>query len=55
RGSLWLAVSGGALSGVLVILVMRLLNVGGLFGILGVAAPIVIMAAVAGYNLGRRP
>lgn len=57
RGSVWLAVSGGALSSVLVILALRLLrlNVGGLFGIFWVAVPIVILAAVGGYNLRRRP
>jgi hypothetical protein len=34
---------------------MRLLNVGGLFGILGVGAPLVLVAAVLAYNLVRRP
>lgn len=55
-GSLWLAVGGGAVSSVVVILALRLLriNVGGLLNIFWVAVPIVILAAVAGYNLRRR-
>ncbi len=54
-GSTWLAVALGALTGVAVILVMRLLNIGGLGGILGVGIPLVLAAAIAGYNLRRRP
>jgi hypothetical protein len=56
RGSLWLAVLLGGLSGVVSILVLRLLNinVGGLLGILGVGVPLVLAAAVLGYNLRRR-
>jgi hypothetical protein len=55
RGSPWLAVLGGGLSGVIVILVLRLLNinVGGLFGIAGVGVPIVLAVAVLCYNLRR--
>lgn len=56
-GSWWLAALLGAVTGVLVILALRLfnLNSGGLFGIFWVGAPLALLAAVAGYNLRRRP
>lgn len=59
RGSPWLAVLSGGLSGVVVILFLRLLNinVGGLGGILVVGVLVVLAAVVIGYNLrgvGRR-
>jgi len=54
-GRPWLAVVSALFTGGAVILVMRLLNItlGGLFGIAGVAAPLVILAAVVAYNLRR--
>jgi hypothetical protein len=61
RGSAWLAILSGGLSGVVVILFLRLLNinVGGLVGILVVGVLVVLAAAVVGYNLrgigSRRP
>lgn len=51
-GSLPFAILGGVLSASLVILVVRLLNVGGLVGIVGIAVPLSVGAAVAGYHLG---
>lgn len=55
RGSWWLAVLLSVLGGAMVILILRLLNVGGLGGILGVGFPVVVLLAVLGYNLRRRP
>lgn len=55
QGRAWPAMLAGGAAGVLVVLVMRLLNVGGLLGILGVGAPLVLVAAVLAYNLVRRP
>lgn len=52
-GNMWLAVAGGAVTGVLVILAMRLLNVGGLGGILWVGLLLALAAAIGGYNLRR--
>lgn len=54
RGSWWAGTLAGALTGVIVILVMRLLNVGGLGALLGVGVSLVLIAALAGYNLVRR-
>lgn len=52
-GNLWLALLFGGLSGILVVLVLRLLNLGGLGGLLGVGIPVVLIAALVGYNLRR--
>ncbi len=52
-GNMWLAVAGGAATAALVILVMRLLNIGGLGGILWVGLLLALAAAVGGYNLRR--
>lgn len=53
RGSAWLAVLTSVLGGALVILAMRLLNVRGLFGILGVGLLVAPGLAIVGYNLRR--
>jgi hypothetical protein len=53
-GRTWLAIGGGVLTGIVVILGMRLLNVGGLGGILAVAVALVLAVSILGYNL-RRP
>jgi hypothetical protein len=57
RGTWWLGSALGVATAAAVILVMRLLqiNAGGLLGILWVGAPLTLIAAVAGYNLRRRP
>lgn len=55
-GTWWLGVALGVATAAAVVLVLRLLNlnVGGLFGIFFVGAPLTLIAAVAGYNLRRR-
>jgi hypothetical protein len=53
-GSTWGAVIAAVLAAVIVILGMRLLNIGGLGGLLVAGVVAVIAAAVAGYNLRRR-
>lgn len=53
RGSWWLGALAGAVTGFLTILLMRLLNVGGLQGLLVVGVALSLAAAVAGYNLRR--
>jgi hypothetical protein len=54
RGNVWLAMAAAAVTAVVVILVMRLLNVGGLAGLFWVGLPLSLLAALVAYNLGRR-
>lgn len=53
-GSWWMATLAGAGTALVVILVLRLLNVGGLGGVLFAGIPLTLIAAVAGYQFGRR-
>jgi hypothetical protein len=53
-GNIWLAALVGGVTGFLVILVLRLLNIGGLGALLWVGLPVTLIAAVAAYNWSRR-
>lgn len=52
-GSWWMGSLAGAATGFLTILLMRLLNIGGLGGLIVVGVALTLLAAVAGYNLRR--
>jgi hypothetical protein len=53
-GSWWMATLAGAATAVIVILILRLFNIGGLGGVLFAGVPLTLIAAVAGYQFGRR-
>lgn len=53
RGSWWIAVLASVGSGAAALLIMRLLNLGGLGGLLVVGVGVTLLAAVAGYNVRR--
>lgn len=53
-GNLWLAMLAGGLTGAAVILVLRLLNIGGFGGILAVGLLLSLIDAMLTYNLTAR-
>ncbi len=53
-GNTWLAAISGAVTGLLVVLILRLLNLGGLGGLLWVGLPLTIIDALVVYNLPLR-
>lgn len=53
-GNWWVAALAGTATAVIVILALRLFNIGGLGGILFAGIPLTLIAAVVGYQVGRR-